>query len=330
MKKIIALALLSSLGLSYLPTHAQSPTPAKLPLFVLAPPNADHKGLALRELFEHPDDWKQTRAITNELLYADWPFKEFSDADLTKWFAQLKSWNIPLQLEVGAVKEWGKTGMIAFNHDQPGWDRINRLGGNIASIAMDEPLICTIKRLHLTDDYAATETANFIALVRQKFPTMQVGDIETYPSLTVEQNEAWINLLQKKLADKGVKGLDFYRIDVNWAAFQIAHGSWKDLTRLEDYCHQVGLPFSLIYWAADYPIYKKKGTATDAHWTNGIMSEGQGYADAGGKPDQFVDESWVGAPSHAVPETSPDTFTGSAIDFYHKFADPSNLSIQNP
>jgi hypothetical protein len=307
-----------------------SPAMAKIPRYVIGPPNGADHGICFRELFEHPDDWKQTRAVTDEILYADWPFKQFSDADLTKWFAEMNAWNIPLDLEVGAVKPWGKTGAAAFAHDRKDWDRIIKLGGHIATVAMDEPLICTRRFLHLSDDYSATETANFVALVRQNYPQMRIADIETYPGTSLEDHQKWLTLLQGKLADRHVKGLDFYRLDVNWAAFKAQHGSWAGLMEVEDYCHQVGLPVSIIYWSADYPQVKQKEHPDDSAWYKGIMFEGQGYADAGGKPDQFAVESWVAAPSHSVPETGDYTFTRSALDFYHKFVDPSNLSVPSP
>jgi len=53
---------------------AQTQIAADLPVCVAGPPNRNN-GICLRELFEQPKQWKQTRAATNELLYADWAFK---------------------------------------------------------------------------------------------------------------------------------------------------------------------------------------------------------------------------------------------------------------
>ena len=152
--------------LSLLPpgANAQLAAPASaLPLYVIGPPNSQkiNEGLCFRELFEHPDEWKQTRAITNALLYADWPFREFSDADLTTWFGQMRDWNMKLELEVGGIKPWGVTGEGTFTKEKKNWDRILRLGGNINSIAMDEPLSCVRRELHLPDEYAHRANGGF-------------------------------------------------------------------------------------------------------------------------------------------------------------------------
>jgi hypothetical protein len=49
------------------------------------------------------------------------------------------------------------------------------------------------------------------------------------------------------------------------------------------------------------------------------MHQGNDYAFVGGAPDQYVIESWIGAPSHSVPETGEWTFTRSVRDFCRKF-----------
>ena len=43
------------------------------------------------------------------------------------------------------------------------------------------------------------------------------------------------------------------------------------------------------------------------------------YALVGGAPDQYVIESWIGAPSRCLPEIEAFTFTRSAHDFAQRF-----------
>jgi hypothetical protein len=158
---------------------------------------------------------------------------------LRRWFGQLKDWKIRVAMEVGALKEWGQTGAKTFASEQPIWDRLQGLGANLYAIAMDEPLCCARLQLHKPDDYAVEETANYIALVRQHYPDLLIGDIETYPSMTIEDNERWIEALQKKLAEKNVRGLDFYRLDVDWISYTAqGKGSWKEVRELERFCRQ--------------------------------------------------------------------------------------------
>jgi hypothetical protein len=290
----------------------------------LGPPSG-HKGAQLRELFEHPDQWPRTRAQTGGILYADHAFSDFSDAELRVWFGQLAQWELKLELEVGGVKEWGVTGAGTFAGEKAAWERIERLGGRIASIAMDEPLCCVRFAMHKPDDYAVTETAKFIAVVRQAYPKMLIGDIEPYPSLSVEEHQRWIDALEQKLAATGVRGLDFYRIDPDWASFDLAgKGSWAGIRQIEHFCRTRKIPFSLIYWASEEPHLQRRGLAGSSTWFTGVMHEGEAYALAGGAPDQYVIESWIDAPSYALPETDHSTFTGAAMDFLAKFAIPKS------
>ncbi|MDQ2730804.1 MAG: hypothetical protein M3Y56_04020 [Armatimonadota bacterium] len=301
-----------------LDTKAGATPPA--PTVWISPPGMDN-GRCLRELFEHPDGWKETRSLVDVLFYTDLNFnKQFKDADLALWFPQLKAWNIKLALEVGAIKEWGPTGEKTFNAERPMWDRIQRLGGDIYAIALDEPLLCVRNSLKKPDAYAVEETANYIALVRQNYPKILIGDIETYPSIPYADHLWWIDAIQKRLAEKNVRGLDFYRLDVNWAEFNVFdRGTWPEVKKLETFCRQRGLPFSLIYWPSDYPGLKAKKLADDSTWYVSIMRQGNDYAFIGGAPDQYVIESWIAAPSRSLPETGDFTFTRSVRDFARKF-----------
>jgi len=287
----------------------------------MGPPGYDH-GRCFRELFEKPQQWEQTRKAIDVLFYTDLNFnKQFTDADLSAWFPMMRQWGLKLGMEVGAIKNWGQTGAKTFGIEQPMWERIERLGGKIDAIAMDEPLLCVRRELKKDDAYAVEETANYIALVRKNFPNIRVGDIEPYPSLPLEDHYSWIDALQKKLAEMNVRGLDFYRLDVNWVEFTARnHGSWLELRKLERACRQKKISFSLIYWASGYPALAKKGLADDSTWYVSIMEQGYDYALIGGMPDQYVIESWLDdAPSRSVPETEQFSFTRSVLDFSRRF-----------
>jgi hypothetical protein len=232
----------------------------------------------------------------------------------------LGEWGVKLAMEVGAIKPWGQTGEKTFAIERPMWDRVERLGGRIYAIAMDEPLCCARKELKKPDEYAVEETAAYIALVRKNYPEVLVGDIEPYPFIPLADQIAWIEALQKRLAERGVRGLDFYRLDVNWAEFvAFDRGSWPEVRKLEQFCRARKLPFSLIYWASLQPVMKRRGLADDSTWYVGIMQQGYDYALVGGSPDQYVLESWIGAPDRTLPETGEFTFTRSVLDFCRKF-----------
>jgi hypothetical protein len=56
----------------------------------MGPPSYDN-GRCFRELFEHPDQWQQTRAAIDTLIYADHCLnKQFTDDQLRTWFPMMK------------------------------------------------------------------------------------------------------------------------------------------------------------------------------------------------------------------------------------------------
>ena len=300
----------------------------QIPAFVLGPPGRND-GQALRALADHPEQWAKVRSRAGNLLYADHVLhrQNGDDDTLTELLGKFRKMNLPLQLEVGAVKPWGKTGAETFAKQKPMWERFLRCGALIDSIALDEPFVCCA--FFITDElggidpleYAAAETVEFIAWVRKDYPDWKIGSIEGFPSLSTEQLIQWIDLLEEKLKAKGVRGLDFFRIDTDWMHFvhDTKKGSWGDMKRVEDHCRRKGIPFSVIYWAANYPAMLKQNLADDLTWYVGVLQMGYAYAAVGGKPDQIVVQSWVEGPNTILPETKPFTFTHSALDLSERF-----------
>jgi hypothetical protein len=318
----VALTLLMLAALARpAPAQTNGPRPA-----VWMGPSSAGRGDGLRELFLHPEQWTQTCAVVDVVLYADHMLnRQFSDDELRACFAALQKGGVRFALEVGVIKEWGRTGTNTFARERPMWERFRRLGANVHAMAMDEPLYCARDVLKQPAAYAVQETADFVALVRQHYPDLLIGDIETYPSIALEDHIRWIDALQSRLDAMHVRGLDFYRLDVNWAEFTLTgRGSWREVKKLELACRQRKLPFSLIYWAADQPALKTRGLADDAVWYVSVLHQGYSYALVGGAPDQYVIQSWVDAPSHSVPETGDFTFTRTVRDFVRKVAGPGS------
>lgn len=302
-----------------LPLRAQPPD-AKPDVWLMPPSAFD--GECFRELCTHPEQWKETAGRVNVIGYADHVLnKQFTDAELREWLPALEKRGLKLGLEVGAVKPWGLTGDKTFAAERPMWNRFQSLGGHIYALAMDEPLCCARNELKKPDAYAVEQTAQFIALVRTNYPGVQIGDVEPYPSIPLADLIDWIDALQARLRQLGVHGLDFFRVDVDWVHFTVHtnHGNWMEVKKLENACRSKKLPFSLIYWAADYPHLERLKLADDATWYISIMRQGNDYALVGGAPDQYVIESWIPAPSHSIPETGQWTLTRSALDFCNRF-----------
>ncbi|RUL77640.1 hypothetical protein [Dyella choica] len=279
-------------------------------LVINAPTSQD-----FQQLFYEDDKWTSTRSMVNGLLAVPFTFKHFSDDDLQQFGSQMKSWHKTLDLEVGAIKEWSQDGEKSFQLQKAEFDRLGQHGWIISGFAMDEPLSKAMS-LHMSEDATLEQTIRFIIAVRRNYPDALIGDIEPFPSRSVDEHVRWLDRLQARLHQLGEKGLDFYRVDPDWVAFQVAHkGSWSDLKKIEDHCHASGVKFSLIYWDSDFWQAKQSGTLSDKTWYDGIMKEQRSYAAAGGKPDQYVIESWTGQPKTVLPDSAPYSFTNSARDF---------------
>ena len=279
-------------------------------------------GRFFRDLFEHPEQWAATRSNVDAIIYADhWLDKHFTDDELRAWLPMLERWGLKLELEVGAIKPWGTTAAATFAAQRPTWERARKAGAKIHTLALDEPLSCCREYIHRPDEHALRETAAFIAMVRTNYPQFAICEMETYPSISLDDHRRWIVALEQRLADLGVRGLDEYRLDVNWAVFTAYNqGSWREVKQLEDFCRGRRLPFGLFYWASDQPPMQRKGLADDSTWYVSIMRQGYDYALVDGAPDHYVVQSWLEAPSACVPEAAPWTFTRSVLDFTRKFA----------
>lgn len=313
--RAVILLLTCAAALCAYPIHAQQ-------VWMMPPAAAD--GRSLRQLLADPEQWTQTRSRVDVLGYADHLLNsQFTDEELRRWLPQLRRLGLKLGLEVGAVKPWGTTGSKTFEIERRMWDRFQSLGGEIYAVAMDEPLVAVLHDLHESNEYAVEQTAQFILLVRQHYPNVLIGDIEPYPAFSPLQLVQFIDALQARLKQLHVKGLDFFRLDVDWMNFVVGNpGSWKQVKGLEIECRQRDIRFGLIYWGADYPKMSQMKLADDATWYVAVMQQGYDYAAVGGTPDEYVIESWLAAPAQTIPETAEWSFTRSVLDFSRKFVEP--------
>ena len=302
------------------------------------------KGDTFPELMTQLEKWPKTRALIDILGYADHVMnRTYDDTQLKQGFTVMNTIGLPLALEVGAVKPWGTTGADTFSKQKPMWDRFRGLGADIAGIVMDEPLAAVHNRYDksfsdIIEDtnearfeYAVEETAKFIGMVREEYPDWFVADIEVFPSFTADYVIRWIDALEARLKEKGIRGQDFFRMDVDWNAFGVNYTNslkervnlsweqgWREVKRIEDHCRAINLPYSVTYWAANVPASQDL-QKDPASWCNGIMRMGQGYQDAGGRPDQYAVQTWIGLPEKPLPETDPHSFTYSVLEFNKSF-----------
>lgn len=348
MKRVPALALLLSIAASPL-------TAAEMrfaPEVWLVPPPWPGNGQCLRELVQRGDEWTNVRGQVRGIGTYAWLLNvHHSDDDLRALFARIGEWKLGFGLEVPVVKarNWGMPEPLqaqsAFGQLQGFITRFRSLGmGKVTWFAFDEPVYAVryaipasgavvptapaielFGRVKMDPDaahriaFASAETVSFIARMRKAHPGARLGDIEPYPALNPGEIETAVNAIQKGCAEHGVRGLEFFRLDVDWDLMeQKTFGSWSEVNQIAAVCRARGIAFSMVFWAASQPRLVKTNSSS-LLWRDGLMHQARVFAEAGGRPDELVIQSWLHTPEHAVPETSAETFTASALEFLHEF-----------
>lgn len=330
--------------------NAEPPRPT--PEVWLIPPPWSGNGQCLRELVQRGDEWKMARSQVRGIGTYAWLLNvHHGDDDLRALFARIEEWKLGFGLEVPVVKakNWGMPDPLqaqsAFDQLAGFTARFRSLGmGEVAWFAFDEPVYAAryaipasgatvpsapaielFGRVKIDPDaahriaYAAAETASYIAQMRKAHPTAQLGDIEPYPALNPDEIETAVNAIQKNCAERGVKGLEFLRLDVDWDLMeQKTFGSWAEVNQIAAMCRARGIDFHMIFWSANQPRLEKSDSSPML-WRDGILHQAKAYRDAAGSPDALIIESWLHTPEHAVPETNPETFTASVLDFLKAF-----------
>ena len=329
------------------------------------------------ELMTNTGQWPETLKIIDVLGFADSILDLFSEDELKQCFAAMREHNIPLALEIGAIKEWSYTenngrgtayGQKMVDHLTVRLKKFQELGANLKAVAFDEPL-CNLlnagfppsvwdwiwqeQGISADDikaqrdakfDFAVEHTTYLIRALRETFPGLQIGDIGTFP-FADDFAYPWLKAMKDEI--------DFFRLDVDWNYFTDHKRAdlfpeevdgWKEVKLVEDNCREIGIPFSLIYWSPEEGKYlgsdgyyddDRDKDAADKVWYDQIMHQFEQYEAVGGKPDQYVIETWTRVkskddsgnditlpmPPTAIPE-KPEagkyTFTQSVLDFYNK------------
>ncbi len=190
-------------------------------------------------------------------------------------------------------------------------ERIQRVGGEVYAITMDEPLYYSQRfrgndrqiacRMSISD--AAAQAAIKIAEVRKIFPDVKVGDVEPIGISQAGEGRPWSVDLQDWIDEfKKANGfpLAFLQFDVLWA-----QPNWAaQLAAMAPAVHSAGVPFGIIY----------NGLRTDPTDKAWILSARHHVAEVEGlfrdRPHQAVFQTWTDRPRKMLPEQAGDSLTG--------------------
>jgi hypothetical protein len=284
------------------------------------------------ELFKSESPWKNAASHTQVFkFYANQAFNSAPQEEVDVVVSDMKRRGIAIGLEVGVMNVaakpkpacggWGLVegyGPVAMHEAISG--KIKKAGGSVKYIAMDEPLWFGHYYTGKLGSQPGCRSAigDVIKLIVpslevyiREFPDVVIGDIEPSNAMGSQPNwqsdyAAWATEFRSAVG----RPLAFLQLDAAWAQPQapqrarMVYGYAQDLMKRR-LLAGVGI------------IYNGSATdASDAAWVqsarNHVFLMEREY---GLHPDQAVFQSWASYPTHALPETSPDTLT-SLVDFY--------------
>jgi hypothetical protein len=298
------------------PTRTITPMPTPMPSdLVWFGPNMG--SLDYAELFTRPEQWSEARSRINVFKFhtqnvLPYPCTICGDNTLdtlveAKAFQALTEWGIPIDVDVGAVKEWGCNGTEEFRVTRETIRNIRANGGEVMFLDMDEPymggeLMANGKTCGFTMEESADITAKYMRLVKGAYPNINVGDTEPFPYFSVSELEQWIEALEARGTTPA-----FFHLDVNMMEGGARHDSRRvssDLQKLSQFFDEHQIPFGVIFTANT-----NWNARSDRAYFDSTMTWIRLVNDAIRKPQHVVFNSWLGpAPSgaHEFPINLPD------------------------
>ena len=344
----LLLSALKVLGGTGAAIESSVPTKRLIPeVWIMAQP-WQGSGQCLREMLSQEGQWKATREQVQGIGYWPWLMNDqFRDDEIRDLFTKLQAWHKGFGFEVPVLKapNWGYPYPLqakdAFARLQQFARRFKSLGmDRVDWFAFEEPIFAAREVISATNvpaippielkligavkndsevarriAYGVSETVSFMAMMRPAYPSARLGLIEPYPALTLDELKTAVAGIQNECARQGGKGLDFFRLDLDWERLAREKRPWTEAKQIENTCHESGIKFSMVFWAADWPRLAQAGLVTPSSWSEGVLHQAHKYFEVGGSPDEIVIESWLHTPEHAVPETNSETFTASVLDF---------------
>ena len=246
----------------------------------------------LLDMFRNPHAWDKARAQISVIKFGPQQVGDNSATHKNTYeamaglnaFSLLQSWGIKVAIEVPAIKEWDCTGQQTVAHTVRLADNVQKAGGGVPILSIDEPLVSALRACHDTVEGAAAKTAAYIKQVTQRVPGADVVEGEPYPSYSVDQLEHWLTLLIAAGARPAAFHLD---VNVHYLDYHPAIDVAGDLRRLRDWLSALHMPFGVIFWSGYDP------EPTDQAYYERTMAWVRQVHAAIGAPDQAIFQSWV-------------------------------------
>jgi len=271
------------------------------------------------ELFKADSPWSKTAQRIKVFMIDGGLVLHQSDAELQTVFADLKRRHIALAIEMGLLSGKGSDGRQECGVGVEGFgapdtakviaNRIQRNGGELVYVAMDEPLwyahhFSGKNACKWSMEVVARDIAPRVNDLRAKFPAVQIGDVEPagtpQPPDWVQEITQWTAVYRAVLGER----LSFFHCDVLWIA------PWQQqVAAIKRVVQSQGLKFGIIFDGG--------GTGkpeSDELWTREAAERARSVeASPALVPDEGIIQSWVRWPHKMLPEDQPATMTNLAL-----------------
>lgn len=274
----------------------------------------------LPTMFEKPAQWAAARQKINVFMFAPENVEPYRKDTVNLQaltsvdaFRKLNQWGLATALEVPAVKGWDcsthQTSLVTIRD----MGFVERAGGNVRYLAMDEPLVTSLisKVCPYDLDQTAAMVAKYIASVDAAPEVRAQGlpdfvDEEIYPGFTPALLEQWV--MRLKAHGVTLAGLhldvDINRIDrTPYARPRLV----ADFRELQTFLRDQHVPMGVIFWSGYDPL------RSDKEYFDHVMAWVRLIHTAIGRPDHVIFQSWVsrcgsagcGAPHHGCTAADP-------------------------
>jgi hypothetical protein len=254
-------------------------------------------------LFAEGAPWVRSAAATHVMvLYPTW-LDSAGPEQIQRVIEDLRRRSIAIAYECGPLTQHGQCNAATIEgFSGPASNRriaqnIKDADGVLYSMEMEHGFdaatyadpACRMTPLEIAQDASRT-----IAAVREVFPNVKVGSIES-GNLNVDDIAAWVSAYRQVTGEE----LAYLHLDIPYYI-----PDWAQRAKaIESYVRSRGIDFG-IYYVGDLD------DTSDAQWVGRAEQRFIEYeVVAGGQPDHTIFQSWNPHPMSLLPEDQPGTFT---------------------
>lgn len=300
------------------------------------PPSPLNRAVDFLDMFKSDAPWRNAAQVISVFkLYGS--YLEHAPQDQVNLIVEnLNSRHISIAVEAGVMNTPvanpacggpGVEGYSTISRAKLISEKIKKAGGSIAYVAMDEPLWFGryYKGLpgkkpgcRLSIEGVIDLVMPVLRIYRDEFPTVTIGDIEpsgvAYQPEWETETRRWLRGLRERLGSR----ISFMQLDVPFSA-----GSQQVAAALRFYDLLEALRAENLVGAIGI-IYNGLPTdRTNREWIDNAKSHIKFFEDDHKlRPQQAIIQSWAPRPTHALPETDPDSLTSLALYYASQLRGP--------